>query len=166
MIVRSALSKVLAHCRYPFATLLTFRIDFSKPRGALLGLLNAILALGCICGTPFISMVGDRWGRRMGIFFGSVIMAVGGIIQGVSVNSQSTPICISSLTYYMLIDIYPVGMFLFSRFLIGFGLVFANTYAPVLIGELAHPKDRMVITSLYQTSWVRATFLSKISLLE
>lgn len=47
-----------------------------------------------------------------------------------------------------------VGMFLASRFIIGFGLVFANTYAPVLIGELAHPKDRVVITSLYQTSWL------------
>jgi MFS family permease len=44
-------------------------------------------------------------------------------------------------------------MFLMSRFIIGVGLVFANTYAPVLIGELAHPKDRQVITSLYQTSW-------------
>jgi MFS family permease len=44
-------------------------------------------------------------------------------------------------------------MFLISRFIIGFGLVFANTYAPVLIGELAHPKDRQVITSLYQTSF-------------
>lgn len=44
-------------------------------------------------------------------------------------------------------------MFLLSRFVIGFGLVFANTYAPILIGELAHPKDRQVITSLYQTSW-------------
>lgn len=44
-------------------------------------------------------------------------------------------------------------MFVLSRFIIGFGLVFANTYAPMLIGELAHPKDRQVITSLYQTSW-------------
>jgi MFS family permease len=31
--------------------------------------------------------------------------------------------------------------------------VFANTYAPILIGELAHPRDRQVATSLYQTSW-------------
>lgn len=44
-------------------------------------------------------------------------------------------------------------MFLVSRFLLGFGLVFCNSYAPILIGELAHPKDRQVVTSLYQTSW-------------
>lgn len=106
--------------------------DFGKPRGSLLGILSAILPLGAVVATPFISVVGDRWGRRFGIFFGSAIMATGGIIQGASVH---------------------FAMFLVSRFVIGFGLVFANTYAPMLIGELAHPKDRQVITSLYQTSW-------------
>ncbi|TKX21191.1 sugar transporter-like protein 27 [Elsinoe australis] len=59
-------------------------------------------------------------------------MLTGGVLQGASVH---------------------IAMFLLSRFVIGFGLVFANTYAPILIGELAHPKDRQVITSLYQTSW-------------
>lgn len=44
-------------------------------------------------------------------------------------------------------------MFLIFRFTVGFGLVLANTYAPVLIGELAYPKDRQVITSSYQTLW-------------
>jgi hypothetical protein len=44
-------------------------------------------------------------------------------------------------------------MFLMSRFIIGVGLVFCNSYSPMLIGELAHPKDRQVITSLYQTTW-------------
>ncbi|KAH7141481.1 general substrate transporter [Dactylonectria estremocensis] len=105
---------------------------FDSPRGSTLGLLSAILGLGCIVATPFISMVGDRWGRRMGIFVGAVIMLIGGVIQGASVH---------------------IAMFLISRFVIGFGLVFANTYAPMLIGELAHPKDRQVATSLYQTSW-------------
>ncbi|RSL88416.1 hypothetical protein BHE90_000037 [Fusarium euwallaceae] len=105
---------------------------FNQPRGSILGLLNAILGLGCIVATPFISVVGDRWGRRMGIFFGAVVMLIGGVIQGACVH---------------------ISMFLISRFVIGFGLVFANTYAPMLIGELAHPKDRQVATSLYQTSW-------------
>ena len=51
-------------------------------------------------------------------------------------------------------------MFLASRFIIGFGLVFANAYAPMLIGELAHPKERQVITSLYQTSWYIGAILA------
>ncbi|KAH7469678.1 hypothetical protein FOMA001_g14004 [Fusarium oxysporum f. sp. matthiolae] len=52
------------------------------------------------------------------------------------------------------------AMFLISRFIIGFGLVFANAYAPMLIGELAHPKQRQVITSLYQTSWYIGAILA------
>ncbi|GAB1212765.1 hypothetical protein ATERTT37_001912 [Aspergillus terreus] len=111
---------------------MNYESDFNNPSGPILGVLTAILALGAICATPFISMVGDRWGRRMGIILGSAIMAVGGILQGSSVH---------------------IAMFLVSRYLIGFGLVFANAYAPILIGELSHPKDRQVTTSLYQTTW-------------
>ncbi|KAF9873874.1 hypothetical protein CkaCkLH20_08608 [Colletotrichum karsti] len=110
----------------------TWQESFDHPQGAVLGLLTAILSLGAIMATPFISTVGDRWGRRVGIIVGSSIMATGGILQGASVH---------------------IGMFLASRFLLGFGLVFCNTFAPILIGELAHPKDRSVVTSLYQTSW-------------
>jgi hypothetical protein len=62
--------------------------DFGKPRGALLGILNAILPLGCILATPFISMVGDRHGRRWGIFLGGLIMCIGGIIQACSVHRE------------------------------------------------------------------------------
>ncbi|CAG8212866.1 unnamed protein product [Penicillium olsonii] len=105
---------------------------FDKPRGSLLGIMSAILPLGCVLTTPFISIVGDCWGQRTGIFVGSVIMAVGGIIQGTSVH---------------------IAMFMISRFIIGIGIVFANTFAPMLIGELAHPRERQVVTSLYQTSW-------------
>jgi MFS family permease len=63
--------------------------DFNNPQGAILGLLTAILMLGAIVATPFISVVGDRWGRRVVNIFGSIIMGVGGVLQGASVNSQS-----------------------------------------------------------------------------
>ncbi|KAF5002533.1 hypothetical protein FGRMN_298 [Fusarium graminum] len=112
---------------------------FGQPRGALLGIMSAILPLGCVVATPFVSLVGDRYGRRMGIFFGAVVMLCGAAIQGASVH---------------------FAMFLVSRFIIGFGLVFANAYAPMLIGELAHPKERQVITSLYQTSWYIGAILA------
>ncbi|PVI02833.1 general substrate transporter [Periconia macrospinosa] len=112
---------------------------FGKPRGGLLGIMSAILPLGCVVATPFISMVGDRFGRRVGIFFGATVMLIGGVIQGAAQN---------------------FAMFLISRFIVGFGLVFANSFAPMLIGELAHPKDRQVITSLYQTSWYIGAILA------
>lgn len=65
--------------------------DFNQPRGAILGLLSAILPLGCICATPFISIVGDRFGRRVGICTGATIMLIGGIIQGAAINRKCTP---------------------------------------------------------------------------
>ncbi|GKU08437.1 lactose permease [Fusarium langsethiae] len=112
---------------------------FGQPRGALLYIMSAILPLGCIVATPFISLVGDRHGRRMGIFVGAVIIIIGAVTQGASVHFT---------------------MFLASRFIISFGLVFANAYAPMLIGDLAHPKERQVITSLYQTSWYIGAILA------
>lgn len=62
--------------------------DFGKPRGGLLGIMSAVLPLGCVVATPFVSMVGDRYGRRMGIFFGASVMLIGGAIQGASQNCK------------------------------------------------------------------------------
>ena len=39
------------------------------------------------------------------------------------------------------------------RFLIGFGLTFAASAAPVLVTELAYPAQRGPVTSLYNTLW-------------
>jgi len=65
--------------------------DFGKLKGAALGLLGAILSLGIICGTPFISPVADRHGRQWGVFTGSLTMACGSIFQRFSQRSQFYP---------------------------------------------------------------------------
>lgn len=54
----------------------------------MLGIMSAILPLGCVLASFFVPIVGDRWGRRVGIFVGSVIMAIGGIIQGTAINCE------------------------------------------------------------------------------
>jgi MFS family permease len=64
--------------------------DFDNPSGSILGLMTSILSVGAICATPFISPLGDKFGRRWGIWFGSAVMAVGGALQGASVHSEST----------------------------------------------------------------------------
>ena len=91
----------------------------------------------------------------MGIFVGAVIMIISAIIQGASVHCELFP-----SVYPCIANLGIVAMFLISRFIIGFGLIFANAYAPVLIGELAHPKERQVVTSLYQTSWYIGAILA------
>lgn len=70
-------------------------IDFHNPKGAALGILTASLALGAIVGIPFMTFVGDRYGRRMAIFTGATFMLIGAAIQAGSQNSESnirTPI--------------------------------------------------------------------------
>ncbi|CAJ0543771.1 Ff.00g039180.m01.CDS01 [Fusarium sp. VM40] len=105
---------------------------FGNPRGAKLGLMSAIMALGSICSTPFAPLVADRYGRRWGITLGSVVMIIGSVIQAMSIN---------------------LSMFIASRFLLGFGLSFATTAAPSLVTELSHPKDRVTITAICNTCW-------------
>ena len=106
---------------------------FNYPRGAQLGLISAIMSLGSICSTPIAPWVADTWGRRWGINIGSLIMIAGAIIQAESIN---------------------VGMFIASRFILGFGLSFATTAAPSLVTELSHPKDRVTITAICNTWYV------------
>jgi MFS family permease len=38
---------------------------FNEPRGGLLGILGAILTIGAVVASPFVGLVGDRWGRRL-----------------------------------------------------------------------------------------------------
>ncbi|KAJ0272043.1 hypothetical protein COL940_010682 [Colletotrichum noveboracense] len=103
---------------------------FDNPRGAVLGLMSAIMALGSICSTPIAPWVADRFGRRWGITVGSLTMIAGAIIQ-----CESTEF----------------AMFVVSRFILGFGLSFATTSAPSLVSELSHPKDRVTITAICNT---------------
>ncbi|KAF6809051.1 lactose permease [Colletotrichum plurivorum] len=105
---------------------------FDNPRGAVLGLMSAIMSLGSICSTPIAPWVADRFGRRWGITVGSCIMIAGAILQ-----CESTAF----------------AMFVVSRFLLGFGLSFATTSAPSLVSELSHPKDRVTITAICNTCW-------------
>lgn len=44
-------------------------------------------------------------------------------------------------------------MFLISRFFLGNGIPFAIVAASSLIGELSYPKERAVLTSLFNASW-------------
>jgi MFS family permease len=46
-----------------------------------------------------------------------------------------------------------VGMFLASRLVLGMGIPFAINGASQLIAELAYPKERAVITGLFNESW-------------
>lgn len=44
-------------------------------------------------------------------------------------------------------------MYIFARMLLGFGVVFCIISGSALIGELGHPKDRPILTSLFNSSY-------------
>src|SRR6478609_3099227 len=61
----------------PFADVLTETRDNSEMQG----LVTAIYEIGCLMGAMFILGVGDVLGRRRAMILGSIIMAIGVIIQ-------------------------------------------------------------------------------------
>ncbi|KAI0751147.1 hexose transporter [Daedaleopsis nitida] len=105
---------------------------FNHPRSTILGLLSALYSLGSICSLPFVPFVTDRFGRRMAILFGSIIMIIGAVLQTTSQD---------------------FAMFVIARFLLGFGIPFAIVAASSMIGELAYPKERARMGSLFNASW-------------
>ncbi|KAI8663284.1 MFS domain-containing protein [Fusarium keratoplasticum] len=105
---------------------------FNHPRGSMLGLMVNMQVIGGVFSLPVAPWMADKYGRRHPIFLGSIIIIVGAVLQG----------CASKL-----------GMFIGGRFCIGLGSGFVSTAAPPLLGELAYPSHRSIMTSLYNTTW-------------
>jgi MFS family permease len=82
---------------------------------------------------------------------GSLIMIAGSIIQGFAVNGEfllAYIMCImASLTRLL------GAMYIVARLIIGFGLPYAIVAGSSLIGELAYPKERAVLTSLFNAAY-------------
>ncbi|KAF2249075.1 hexose transporter-like protein [Trematosphaeria pertusa] len=101
---------------------------FNNPKGGQLGLLVACYNVGAVSSIPFVSIVSDHVGRRWSIIFGSIIMIIGSIMQGLSRN---------------------LAMFVFSRIFLGHGIVYAIIGGAALLGELGHPKERAFLGSMF-----------------
>ncbi len=106
--------------------------DFNHPTGGILGVLAQINTIGFITALPFTGYIADRFGRRIPIQIGSVIMIIGAAIQAASQN---------------------IAMFLVARYLLGFGISVAAVASPALVAELSYPSHRGRITALYNTNW-------------
>jgi len=71
---------------------------------------------------PFCALACDRFGRKKTLVFGACILLIGVILQTAAQNT---------------------GMFIAARGIIGFGLAFNITAAPILIMELAFPTQKV-----------------------
>ncbi|KAJ7088535.1 hexose transporter [Mycena crocata] len=101
---------------------------YHSPRPSLLGLMTAMYSLGAIFSLTFVPIIVDGRGRRSSIILGCCFMMIGSLIQGTAQN---------------------LAMFIAARFVLGFGVPFTIVGSASLIGELAHPKERAVMTSLF-----------------
>ncbi|KAK2059127.1 general substrate transporter [Colletotrichum caudatum] len=105
---------------------------FGNPQGSLKGIIAAAYSLGAVLSLPFIPFVNDRFGRRWSILGGSTVMVVGALVQGFSQH---------------------VGMYIVARMILGFGIPTCIVSGSSLIGELGYPKERPVLTSLFNVSY-------------
>ncbi|TKW57265.1 High-affinity glucose transporter [Colletotrichum tanaceti] len=105
---------------------------FGDPQGSLKGIIAAAYSLGAILSLPFIPIVNDKFGRRWSIFGGSVIMVIGALVQGFSQH---------------------VGMYIVARMILGFGIPTCIVSGSSLIGELGYPKERPILTSLFNVAY-------------
>jgi len=103
-----------------------------QPKGALKGIIAAAYSLGAILSLPFIGMINDKFGRRWSILGGSLVMIIGALIQGFAQH---------------------VGMYIVARMILGFGIPTCIVSGSSLIGELAYPKERPILTSLFNVSY-------------
>ena len=63
---------------------------------------------------------------------GSVIMVIGALLQGFAQDA---------------------AMYIIARMVLGFGIVFCIVSGSAMIGELSYPKERPIMTSLFNSSY-------------
>lgn len=106
---------------------------------SMLGFIGSSYQLGSIFAVPIAPWLNQRYGRRFSIMLGSIIMVVGALIQGFAQH---------------------VAMYVIARMLLGVGILFAIISGSSLIGELAHPKERAILTSFFNSSYFVGAIVS------
>lgn len=86
-----------------------------------------------------VPILNDRFGRRWAIFIGSAIQCIGAIVQCLAQNT---------------------GMYIASRLILGFGIPTCIVAGSSLIGELGYPKERAVLTSLFNVAYFPGSIIA------
>lgn len=108
-----------------------FMTHFDGPKGATLGFYGVCSSVGGIVATIVSGPLVDRLGRRALCFIGS------GIVIGMAIMETFAT---------------SFHMFTAAKLLLSFGANLQQVGGPILLVELAHPKSREAISSLYNTS--------------
>ncbi|KAK0256519.1 hypothetical protein LTR02_015253 [Friedmanniomyces endolithicus] len=112
---------------------------FNYPTGAQLGIFNGTQGLGSVFAVTFLWWLVEKVGRRITIMMGAVIIIIGVFIQSFATS---------------------LAMFASARAIIGMGLSFEYTAAPMLITEIAHPAHRAQLSTLLNTLYYFGAFIA------
>ncbi|PYH92650.1 general substrate transporter, partial [Aspergillus ellipticus CBS 707.79] len=89
---------------------------------------------------PFLAqMMAEKWGRRWPIWVGSVINIVGAVVNAASKD---------------------LAIYIAGRVLMGIGIAMGISIAPTLLQELAHPRYRAPLGSMYTSIYYIAAVIS------
>lgn len=111
----------------------TWQERFGHPTGSKLGFFGASNAIGGVIPFLTLSWMGDKFGRRMPTALGSLIIIIGVLIEFFATS---------------------LNMYIGGKMVLGFGSGLVQMTAAVLVTELSHPKERVQVTTFYNTSIV------------
>ncbi|CAK7228846.1 hypothetical protein SCUCBS95973_007019 [Sporothrix curviconia] len=112
---------------------------FFHPSTTITGLINSTYWLGATLAYPFAQLIGDRYGRKSVIYVSAAVSIIGTVLQTASQN---------------------VATFVVARIFFGFCAILGGNSAAVLVAESVHPRDRKVVTSLYNSSYYIGAILA------
>ncbi|TFK43784.1 general substrate transporter [Crucibulum laeve] len=106
--------------------------------GTVTAIIFGIYSIGSIVGVTIAGPVADRFGRRGGMFLGSLIIIIGAVVITAAKNVH-----------------YLLG----GRFVLGFGVAITTTAAPSYVVEMSPPQWRGRLTGLYNTFYYSGSIL-------
>ncbi|OAQ73665.1 MFS hexose transporter [Pochonia chlamydosporia 170] len=111
----------------------TWQERFGHPTGSKLGFFGASNAIGGVIPFLTLSWLGDKFGRRVPTALGSLVIIIGVLIEFFATS---------------------LNMYIGGKMVLGFGSGLVQMTAAVLVTELSHPKERVQVTTFYNTSIV------------
>lgn len=105
---------------------------FDDPAGAWLGFINAVYWLGTGITYPIAAWVANKYGRKLGVWFGYGFVLLGAILQAAAHNSAT---------------------FVMARFFVGVASAWFGNCVPLLINEIAYPSHRGIANALFMSGY-------------
>lgn len=98
-----------------------FKEHFNNPSRAAIGNMVAILEIGALISSLLVGRLGEKWGRRRTIMYGSLIFVIGGLFQG-----------FAGKMIHLII----------GRTISGLGVGLLSTIVPIYQSEISPPHNR------------------------